>query len=74
MTYIMSDIHGNLRRFNSVMQQINLRTDDVLYVLGDVIDRHTDGVRILRKLMKMENCINSSLSFQMQRSNTSISA
>lgn len=55
MTYIMSDIHGNLRRFNSIMKQINLRADDVLYVLGDVIDRYPDGVRILKKIMKMPN-------------------
>ena len=55
MVYVMSDIHGNMRRFNSVMQQINLQPDDILYVLGDVIDRHPDGIRILRKLMAMPN-------------------
>ena len=55
MIYVMSDIHGNMRRFNSVMQQINLQPDDSLYVLGDVIDRHPDGIRILRKLMAMPN-------------------
>ncbi len=55
MIYVMSDIHGNLRRFNSVMEQIKLTPDDTLYVLGDVIDRYPDGIRILRKLMSMEN-------------------
>lgn len=55
MIYVMSDIHGNLRRFNSVMQQINLQPEDKLYVLGDVIDRHPDGIRILRKIMAMPN-------------------
>ena len=28
MIYVMSDIHGNERRFNPVMKQINLRLDD----------------------------------------------
>ena len=42
MIYVMSDIHGNLRRFNSIMEQINLTPDDTLYVLGDVIDRYPD--------------------------------
>ena len=51
----MSDIHGNTRRFNSIMEQINLQDSDTLYILGDVIDRYPDGIRILRKLMKMEN-------------------
>lgn len=55
MIYVMSDIHGNLRRFNSIMEQIDLTPDDTLYVLGDVIDRFPDGIRILRKLMSMEN-------------------
>lgn len=55
MVYVMSDIHGNSRRFNSIMEQINLQPEDTLYVLGDVIDRHPDGIRILRRLMKMPN-------------------
>jgi serine/threonine protein phosphatase 1 len=54
-TYIMSDIHGNSERFNSVMKQIQLQLEDKLYVLGDVIDRYPDGIRILRKLMAMPN-------------------
>lgn len=55
MHYVMSDIHGNKRRFESVMRQIRLQPDDTLYVLGDVIDRYPDGIRILRKLMAMPN-------------------
>ena len=55
MIYVISDIHGNEKRFNSIMNQINLQKDDTLYILGDVIDRYSGGVRILRKLMKMAN-------------------
>lgn len=55
MVYVMADIHGNLRRFNSIMEKIRLQPEDTLYVLGDVIDRHYDGVRILRRLMAMPN-------------------
>ena len=55
MTYVMSDIHGNMRRFRSVMEQIDLQPDDMLYVLGDVIDRHPDGIAILQELMSMPN-------------------
>ncbi len=55
MIYVMGDIHGNLRRFESVMNQIQLTHEDTLYVLGDVIDRHPHGLLILRRLMKMEN-------------------
>ena len=55
MIYVLSDIHGNLKRFESIMKQINLQPDDTLYILGDVVDRNPDGIKILRKLMKMPN-------------------
>lgn len=55
MIYVTSDIHGNSRRFNSILKQIDLQPEDTLYVLGDVIDRHPDGIKILRKLMAMTN-------------------
>ena len=55
MIYVMSDIHGNERRFRSVMEQIRLQPEDTLYVLGDVIDRYPGGIRILRELMAMPN-------------------
>ena len=37
------------------MRQINLQPDDTLYILGDVIDRHPDGIRILRTIMDAPN-------------------
>lgn len=55
MIYVMSDIHGNLKRFHSVMRQIRLTSSDTLYVLGDVIDRYPDGIRILKRIRSMEN-------------------
>lgn len=55
MIYVMSDIHGNLRRFRSVLKQIKLKPTDTLYILGDVIDRHPDGVKILRWIMAQDN-------------------
>lgn len=55
MIYVMSDIHGNSRRFDSIMKQIDLQPEDTLYILGDVIDRYPDGIKILRRLMKMPN-------------------
>ena len=55
MIYVLSDIHGNLRRFESIMNQINLQPDDTLYILGDIVDRNPDGIKILRKIMKIPN-------------------
>ena len=55
--YVMSDIHGHRRRFDSVMKQINLQPEDTLYILGDVIDRNPDGIRILQQLRAMPNVV-----------------
>lgn len=55
MNYVLSDIHGHSRRFASVLNQIRLQREDTLYVLGDVIDRHPDGIAILRQIMAMPN-------------------
>lgn len=55
MIYVLSDVHGNERRFHSIMKQIRLQPEDTLYVLGDVVDRYRGGIRILRKIMAMPN-------------------
>ena len=55
MTYVIYDIHGNLRLYREIMEQINLQPEDTIYVLGDVIDRHPDGITILEELMAMPN-------------------
>lgn len=55
MIYVMSDIHGNLSRFKSVMRQIRLKKDDHLYILGDCIDRFADGVAILKEMQAKPN-------------------
>ena len=57
MIYVLSDIHGNSERFNSIMEQINLQPEDTLYVLGDVVDRYPDGIKILKKLMKTSHTL-----------------
>ena len=55
MTYILSDIHGHEGRFRSILKQIRLQPEDTLYILGDVIDRNPEGIRILLEIMAMPN-------------------
>lgn len=55
MNYVMSDIHGNIPRFESIMEQIDLQPEDTLYILGDVIDRYPNGIKLLRRVMAMPN-------------------
>ena len=58
MIYIMSDIHGNIKAFHSIMEQINLTEEDTLYILGDVIDLNPYGIELLQEIMKMPNASN----------------
>ena len=55
MIYVMSDIHGNRKKFDSILEQINLQANDTLYILGDIVDRGSDPIGILRQVMKMDN-------------------
>lgn len=55
MKYVLSDIHGNKKNWDSILQKINLQDTDDLYVLGDVIDRHPYGIEILQDIMSRKN-------------------
>jgi len=55
MIYVMSDIHGNKKNFDSIMEQISLQPDDTLYILGDVVDRHSHGIELLQIIKEMPN-------------------
>lgn len=55
MIYAISDIHGNKEAFDSIMDKICLQENDTLYILGDVIDRHPDGIAMLQRIMRTPN-------------------
>lgn len=55
MVYVMADIHGMQDYFDDVLEQIQLREEDTLYILGDVVDRGPDGIPLLLRILRMEN-------------------
>ncbi|MBE5879561.1 MAG: fructose-bisphosphatase class III [Lachnospiraceae bacterium] len=55
--YVISDIHGQYKSYKRMLRAIQLQPEDTLYVLGDVIDRGPDGIKILNDMMKRENVI-----------------
>ena len=55
MTYVISDIHGHYSRYQAMLKQIRCGNEDMLYVLGDMIDRGPDGVKVLLDLMARPN-------------------
>lgn len=48
--YVCSDLHGQYHFYNDITSQ--LKENDKLYILGDVIDRGPDGIKILQDVMK----------------------
>jgi serine/threonine protein phosphatase 1 len=50
MQYVMSDIHGCRDSFYRLLSKIGFGSGDALYILGDVLDRGPDGVRLLLEL------------------------
>ena len=43
--------------FMELLEAINFKETDTLYVLGDVLDRGPHPIKVLRKLMEMPNAI-----------------
>lgn len=55
MTYVMSDIHGEYEKYIRMIKEIDLRDEDILYVIGDVVDRGPEPIKILQDMMNRTN-------------------
>ena len=55
MIYVMSDIHGMYDKYIEMLDLINLREHDILYILGDIVDRGPHPMKILQDMMKRPN-------------------
>ena len=57
MIYAMSDLHGCYDKYIKMLEKINFSNNDTLYVLGDIVDRGADGIKILQDIMKRKNVV-----------------
>jgi serine/threonine protein phosphatase 1 len=57
MTYVMSDIHGMYEKYMKMLALIELSDKDTLYIIGDVLDRGSQPIRILQDMMQRPNVI-----------------
>ena len=55
MHYVMGDVHGEYDKFLSMLEQIDFTDDDLLFVLGDVLDRGPEPVKLLTDLSMRSN-------------------
>ena len=56
-TFVVSDIHGEYELFIRLLEEIQLKETDTLYVLGDILDRGPHPIQIILKLMEMSNVV-----------------
>ena len=57
MTYAMSDLHGRYDLYMKMLEKINFCKTDKLYILGDLVDRGEEGMRIILDVAKRDNVI-----------------
>ena len=55
MTYVTAGIYGDFDRYNRLLQAINLKDTDVLYVIGDVADHGEQGMEVLTDMSMRAN-------------------
>ena len=57
MTYVVSDLHGNLEKFQKLLSQIGFTDDDVMYVVGDMVDCGEESIALLCDLSMRFNVL-----------------
>lgn len=54
-TYVMSDLHGNYNAYIKMLEIIDFKNSDMLYILGDILDRGPNPIKIIIDLIKRPN-------------------
>lgn len=55
--YVMSDLHGQYEAYIKMLEKIDFSEDDTLYILGDIVDRGPNPIKILKDMMQRPNVI-----------------
>ncbi len=55
MIYVVSDIHGCYEKYQKLLKAIRFTDRDDLYVLGDVVDRGPEPMKVLQDMMLRHN-------------------
>lgn len=55
MIYVMSDLHGCFEEYKRMLEKIDFKESDTLYILGDVVDRGSQSIEILQDMMLRSN-------------------
>lgn len=53
--YAVSDLHGCYDKYTKLLERLHMTSDDSLYILGDIVDRGSGGMKILLDLINRKN-------------------
>lgn len=57
MIYAISDLHGRYDLYVKMLEKINFSDSDTLYILGDIVDRGDEGLKIVLDIARRDNVI-----------------
>lgn len=57
MTYAVANLHGCFNKFKKLLRQINFNDNDVMYVIGDIVDYGEEPIELLCDLSMRYNVI-----------------
>ena len=57
MIYVISDVHGHYTEFIRLLKKVRFCEGDKLYLLGDVVDRGTENLKMLEFCRSRSNVI-----------------
>ncbi len=55
MIYVTADIHGCYEEFLQLLDKINFTDEDEMYILGDMVDKGPDPIKLVQDLMARPN-------------------
>ena len=57
----ISDIHAHLKVFESLMDQLDLKADDYLIIIGDFINKGPNSLSVIRRMMDLSKRPNTTI-------------
>ncbi len=57
MIYAVADLHGSLDKFNKLLKEIKFTDNDIMYVVGDIVDYGEKSMELLCELSMRYNVI-----------------
>lgn len=55
MTYVVSNLYGRFDKYEKLINKINLKESDVLYILGNIVDFGEDSIKLVNELSAQYN-------------------